>query len=57
MELIFDGVKGAGVLDYVTAWYIKAAQYMQGYNVIASDAKQSDINQSRICFHQFYFTR
>jgi hypothetical protein len=29
LELIFKGVNGAGVLDYVTAWYIKAAQYMQ----------------------------
>ncbi len=29
MELIFAGVKGAGVLDYVSAWYIKAAQYMR----------------------------
>lgn len=27
---IFDGVKGAGVLDYVACWYIKAAQYIQG---------------------------
>ncbi len=25
---IFEGVKGAGVLDYVTCWYIKAAKYM-----------------------------
>lgn len=33
METIFVGVKGAGVLDYVTAWYIKAAQYMKLYNV------------------------
>jgi hypothetical protein len=32
METIFSGVKGAGVLDYVTAWYIKAAQYMKDYN-------------------------
>jgi len=32
MELIFSGVKGAGVLDYVTAWYIKAAQYLQKHN-------------------------
>ena len=32
MALIFDGVKGAGVLDYVTAWYIKAAQYLEKYN-------------------------
>lgn len=29
MEQIFHGVKGAGVLDYVAAWYLKAAQYTQ----------------------------
>src|SRR5665647_2563939 len=29
MEIIFAGVKGAGVLDYVSAWYIKAAEYMR----------------------------
>ncbi len=33
MEFIFNGVKGAGVLDYVSAWYIKAAQYLQKHNV------------------------
>ncbi|MCA0425852.1 MAG: class I SAM-dependent DNA methyltransferase [Bacteroidetes bacterium] len=26
MEKVFAGVKGAGVLDYVAAWYLKAAQ-------------------------------
>ncbi|HNE49826.1 MAG: DNA methyltransferase [Chitinophagales bacterium] len=25
-----DNIKGSGVLDYVTAWYIKAAKYIQG---------------------------
>lgn len=30
MELIFSGVKGAGVLDYVTAWYLKTVQYLRG---------------------------
>jgi len=25
---IFTGVKGAGVMDFVTAWYIRAAQYI-----------------------------
>ena len=30
MALIFDGVKNYGSLDYVSAWYIKAAQYIQG---------------------------
>jgi len=34
MELVFSGVNGAGLLDYVAAWYIKAAQYMQSANVI-----------------------
>lgn len=33
MEFILNGVKGAGVLDYVSAWYIKAAQYLQKHNV------------------------
>jgi hypothetical protein len=26
----FENMKGAGVLDYVTAWYVKAAKYIQG---------------------------
>ena len=30
MARIWGGVKGAGVLDYVTAWYLKAAQYLSG---------------------------
>ena len=29
MELVFSGVKGAGVLDYVTAWYLKAVRYIR----------------------------
>ncbi len=29
LELVFAGMKGAGVLDYVAAWYIKAAHYMR----------------------------
>ncbi len=32
MAILFNGVKGAGVLDYVTAWYIKAAQYLQQHS-------------------------
>ncbi|MDA8423621.1 MAG: N-6 DNA methylase [Nitrospiraceae bacterium] len=30
MERIFANVKGAGVLDYVTAWYLKAVHYVKG---------------------------
>jgi hypothetical protein len=29
LEIIFSGAKTSGALDYVTAWYIKAAKYMQ----------------------------
>jgi hypothetical protein len=29
MALVFRDVKGAGILDYVCAWYVKAARYLQ----------------------------
>ena len=29
MALVWNGVQGAGVLDYVTCWFLKAAQYMK----------------------------
>jgi hypothetical protein len=32
IELVLNGVNGFGVLDYVTAWYIKAANYLQVHN-------------------------
>ena len=32
MARIFHGVNGAGVLDYVAGWYIRAAQYMEVHN-------------------------
>ena len=32
MAQIFGSVKGAGVLDYVTGWYLKAAQYLKKHN-------------------------
>lgn len=34
MALIFKDVKSFGMLDYVTAWYIKAAQYLSKHNTI-----------------------
>ena len=30
MNIVFAGIKGAGVLDYVSAWYMKAVQYVKG---------------------------
>jgi len=46
MEIIFGGVKGAGVLDYVTAWYLKAAQYLKKHNTAEIDKT----NNTRIAF-------
>lgn len=36
MDLMFGSIKGAGVLDYVTAWYLKAVHYVKGDDRIAS---------------------
>jgi len=33
MDLVFGDAKRAGRLDYVTAWYLKATQYMQKSNL------------------------
>jgi hypothetical protein len=32
LALVFKGMKGAGVLDLVTAWHVKAARYIQTNN-------------------------
>jgi len=46
MEIVFTGVKGAGVLDYVTAWYIRAAQYMQ----VANKVEEKDLPKTKTAF-------
>jgi hypothetical protein len=45
MKLIFDKVKGAGVLDYVTAWYLKAAKYIQETNIKVAFVSTNSIAQ------------
>ncbi|MTJ47028.1 DNA methyltransferase, partial [Dolichospermum sp. UHCC 0259] len=45
MEKIFAGVNGAGVLDYVTPWYIKAAQLIQDTNIRCAFVSTSSISQ------------
>ncbi len=37
MDKTFIGVNGAGVLDYVAAWYLKAAAYMQQHTISNDD--------------------
>ena len=41
----FHDVKGAGVLDYVTAWYLKASKYIQGTNIKVAFVSTNSIVQ------------
>lgn len=41
----FDNIKGAGVLDYVTAWYVKAAKYIQGTTIRVAFVSTNSIVQ------------
>ena len=38
MEQIWSEVNGSGVLDYVTCWFIKAAQYLKTYSINLEEA-------------------
>jgi hypothetical protein len=45
MEFVFKDVKNAGVLDFVTAWYIKSAKYIQGKNTKVALVSTNSITQ------------
>jgi len=45
MQLEFTGVNSVGMLDYVTAWYIKAANYLQQNQI-----DEKDLPKTRIAF-------
>jgi hypothetical protein len=45
MQEVFTGVKGAGVLDYVAAWYVKAAQFIQDTSIHIAFVSTSSISQ------------
>jgi hypothetical protein len=45
MELVFNSVQGAGVLDYVSAWYLKAAQYVQNTSSRVAFVSTNSISQ------------
>jgi type II restriction/modification system DNA methylase subunit YeeA len=45
MDNIFNGVKGSGVLDYVTCWYIKAAQYILNTKIKVAFVSTNSISQ------------
>ncbi len=45
MNLIFKNVKGYGVLDYVTCWYLKSAQFIENTNIKAAFVSTNSISQ------------
>ncbi|MDO5146229.1 MAG: N-6 DNA methylase [Eubacteriales bacterium] len=45
MELVFQGIKDFGNLDFVTAWYKKASDYIQNTNVFVAFVSTNTITQ------------
>ncbi|MDA3885177.1 MAG: class I SAM-dependent DNA methyltransferase [Candidatus Delongbacteria bacterium] len=45
MNIIFDDMKGSGVLDYVTNWYVKAADYINKSNTKVAFVSTNSISQ------------
>jgi len=45
MDLVFEGVKGYKVLDYVASWYIKAAKYIQNTDIKVAFVSTNSITQ------------
>jgi len=45
MESVFTSVPGAGVLDYVTAWYLTAAKYIQDTTIRCAFVSTNSIAQ------------
>ncbi|MCQ2382985.1 MAG: hypothetical protein MJ060_04135 [Clostridia bacterium] len=47
MANIFNGVRGFGELDYVAAWYKRACDYMQNYNIFSAFVSTNSICQGQ----------
>jgi hypothetical protein len=45
MEIVFRYARGSGVLDYVTAWYVKAAQYISHTKIPCAFVSTNSITQ------------
>ena len=45
MAMVWDGVKSAGVLDYVTCWYLVAARYISGTQIAVAFVSTNSISQ------------
>lgn len=60
MELVFSNAKGSGTLDYVSAWYLKAAQLIQNTKIKTAFVSTNSISQGeqvgvlwQILFNQY----
>jgi len=52
LNFVFSGISGVGILDFVTAWFIKAAQYMKQYQNYESrlpKCKAAFVSTNSIC--------
>lgn len=45
MQYVFQGLKNVGNLDYVSAWYWKAAEYIEGTNISVAYVSTNSITQ------------
>jgi len=45
MDKVFHGVNGTGILDYVTAWYVKAGEYIRDTNIKVGFVSTNSIAQ------------
>ena len=45
MDLVFSGLNGSNVLDYVTAWYVKASRYIQNTRIKVAFVSTNSITQ------------
>ncbi len=45
MKIVFGKLKGSGVLDYVTAWYLKAAQFIENSLIDVAFVSTNSITQ------------
>ncbi len=45
MQIVCGHIKGHGLLDYVSAWYVKAARYVQGTTVRVAFVSTNSITQ------------
>jgi type I restriction-modification system DNA methylase subunit len=45
VEIIFKGIKGSGVMDYVASWYVKAAQLIQNTKTKVAFVSTNSISQ------------